>query len=95
MKDASSIVRDIQVTEKGTRLGETQNKYLFRVARSANKIEIKRAVEQLFGVSVKSVNTMNYSGKKKRERTTRYGKRADWKRAVVTLRKGSNIDLTA
>jgi len=94
MKDPSAVVHEIQMTEKGTTLSSEQNRYIFRVARTANKIEIKRAVEQLFSVSVAAVNTMTYRGKKKRERTMSYGKRADWKRAVVTLAEGSSIDLT-
>lgn len=93
MKSPDSIIKDMQVTEKGTAL-EKENKYLFRVAPSANKMEIKRAVEKLFSVSVTKVNTMKYRGKKKRERTARYGKKADWKRAVVTLREGSSIEKT-
>ena len=94
MKDPRSIIMKLQVTEKGTKLSEKENKYLFRVAPSANKMEIKRAVEELFNVSVAKVNTVNYIGKMKRERTIRYGRRASWKRAFVTLNKGSKIDLT-
>ena len=92
MKDSRSIIRKLQVTEKGTLLGEA-NKYLFEVASDSNKVEIKRAVEALFDVSVTKVNTMNYEGKKKRQRTAKYGKRADWKRAVVTLAAGNKIEL--
>ena len=94
MKNPGVIIRAVQLTEKGNALAETQNKYFFKVNRSANKMEIKRAVEDLFKVSVASVNTMNFKGKRKRERTVRYGRRSDWKRAVVTLREGSKIDLT-
>ncbi len=94
MKHGGHIVRGIMVTEKSAMLAETQNKYFFRVSPTANKIEIKEAVEQGFGVKVKAVNTARYSGKRKRERTVRYGKRSDWKRAVVTLKEGSKIDLT-
>ena len=94
MKDPGMIIKGVQVTEKGTDLRERENKYLFEVDLSANKIEIKRAVESLFNVSVAAVNTMKYRGKKKRERTVRYGRRPDWKRAVVTLKEGSKIDLT-
>lgn len=94
MKDPHSVIMNIQISEKGTDLSEKENKYLFRVARAANKIEIKRAVEKLFNVPVTKVNTMNYMGKRKRERTIRYGRRASWKRAVVTLAEGSKIDLT-
>ncbi|MBM4143107.1 MAG: 50S ribosomal protein L23 [Lentisphaerae bacterium] len=94
MKEPSSVVLEMQVTEKGTAMNEAQNKVLFRVARSANKIEIKRAVEKLFNVTVTGVNTMNYLGKRRRERTVRYGRRPDWKRAVVTLKPGDTIDVT-
>lgn len=94
MRNLDSVIKEIQITEKGTALTKSGNKYLFRVDPSANKMEIKRAVEVHFGVSVEKVNTMRYLGKKKRERTVRYGKTADWKRAVVTLKEGSKIDLT-
>ncbi|MDP6522921.1 MAG: 50S ribosomal protein L23 [Kiritimatiellia bacterium] len=93
MKDPRQVIHELQVTEKGTAQQELNNKYFFKVAPGANKIEIKHAVEQMFAVSVAKVNTMKYEGKRKRERTVRYGKRADWKRAVVTLREGSKIDL--
>jgi large subunit ribosomal protein L23 len=93
MKDSRSIIKKIQVTEKGTLLAEA-NKYLFEVTPSSNKVEIKRAVESLFDVKVTQVNTMNYIGKKKRQRTAKYGKRSDWKRAVVTLADGNRIDMT-
>jgi large subunit ribosomal protein L23 len=93
MKDSRSIIKKMQVTEKGTLLGDA-NKYLFEVAPDSNKIEIKRAVESLFDVEVTAVNTMNYTGKKKRVRTAKYGKSADWKRAVVTLAAGNRIDMT-
>ena len=93
MKDSRSIIKKIQITEKGTLLGEA-NKYLFQVAPDSNKVEIKRAVESLFDVKVSQVNTMNYTGKRKRQRTAKYGKRSDWKRAVVTLAEGNRIDLT-
>ena len=69
MKQASDLIKQVLLTEKGTRLSEEQNQYLFRVAMDANKIEIKRAVEALFNVRVMAVNTMRRKGKKKRERT--------------------------
>jgi len=93
MKHAGEILKGLQLTEKGTALSETGNKYFFRVDRGSNKIEIKRAVEEAFGVKVAKVNTMCYAGKRKRERTVRYGRRSDWKRAVVTLAEGK-IELT-
>jgi len=90
--DPRTIIRKLLVTEKGTQQGSA-GKYLFEVEPSANKIEIKRAVESLFNVSVTRVNTMTVKGKRKRERTVRFGKRADWKKAIVTLKEGSKIDL--
>lgn len=94
MKAAGAIIQRIQVTEKGAELSEKANQFFFRVDPGANKAAIKRAVESLFNVSVKNVNTMRYQGKSKRERTARYGRRADWKRAIVTLKDGDTIDLT-
>ena len=94
MKDPHTIIMGLQLTEKGTRLTEENNAYLFRVAKSANKVDVKRAVESLFNVKVSQVNTMNYTGKKRRERTAKYGRRPDWKRAVVKLAEGNQIDLT-
>ncbi|MCA0252474.1 MAG: 50S ribosomal protein L23 [Actinobacteria bacterium] len=69
-----------------------ENKYTFEVARDANKTQIKIAVEQVFGVKVTSVNTINRIGKRRR---TRYGwgKRADSKRAIVSVADGQRIDI--
>ena len=94
MKNPHSIIKKMLLTEKGTRLTEKENKYLFRVDGSANKIEIKQAVEKQFGVKVAKVNTMNRPGKNKRLRTMTYGKTSEWKRAVVTLKPGEKIELT-
>lgn len=92
-KNPYGIVKNIQMTEKGSAM-LAQNKYLFEVARDANRVEIKGAVELLFKVDVTKVNTMNYRGKMKRDRTqSGFGKRADWKRAVVTLAEGHEIPL--
>ena len=93
MKDVYQVIDRVMLTEKGTRLAEEENKYLFRVNPDANKMEIKDAVEKLFSVKVVSVNTMNRQGKKKRARTVQVGKTADWKRAVVTLAEGDSIDV--
>ncbi|NCD32684.1 MAG: 50S ribosomal protein L23 [Spartobacteria bacterium] len=94
MKEPYSIIDRLLLTEKGTRLSETENKYVFKVSRTANKIEIKKAVEALFKVSVVKVNVMNRKGKLKRERTRHFGRTAAWRRAVVTLKEGDSIDLT-
>ncbi|MAW40360.1 MAG: 50S ribosomal protein L23 [Kiritimatiellaceae bacterium] len=93
MKNSSDLIKAVLLTEKGTRLSEEENKYLFRVSMTANKIEIKRAVEELFSVRVMAVNTMRRKGKKKRERTANYGTTAAWKRAVVTLHADDSINL--
>lgn len=94
MKHQTNIVKRIQVTEKATALSSDRNQYFIEVAPGANKMEIKQAVEDLYKVSVTNVNTMRYEGKKKRQRTRNFGKRPDWKRAVVTLKAGDSIDLT-
>lgn len=93
MKSSADIIQKILLTEKGTRLSEEQNKFLFRVSVTANKVEIKRAVEELFNVRVMAVNTMRRKGKKKRERTAHFGTTAAWKRAVVTLHAEDSINL--
>ena len=98
MKNPDSIVdfiTRIQITEKGTALAEKgkQAKYLFRADPSANKLQIKAAVEKFFNVKVAKVNTMNYMGKRKRLRSLRYGRTASWKRAVVTLKEGNKIEM--
>lgn len=85
------ILRPV-ITEKNTRLNE-QNQYTFEVAQEANKIEIKKAIEEIFGVTVKSVNTINQRGKLRQRRTkagmiTGYTK--DLKKAIVTLTPDSN-----
>ncbi len=87
MKDARDIIYKPLVTEKATRLME-QNKYVFVVDKRANKIEIRKAVEDLFGVKVESVNTVNVSGKPKRVGIHR-GYKPDRKKAIVTLKEGS------
>ena len=94
MKHAQSVVRRLMLSEKGARLSETENKYFVEVAPNANKIDIKRAVEQLFKVKVVGVNTLNRMGKLKRDRRWRLSHAASWKRAVVTLKAGDKIDLT-
>ena len=76
------IIRPI-ITEKSM-AGVENKKYMFQVARDANKIEIKKAIEEIFGVSVAKVNTMNIMGKMKRQGSTQ-GRRASWKKAMVTL----------
>jgi large subunit ribosomal protein L23 len=88
---AENIVkRPILLTEKATRLQESENKVVFEVDRRANKIEIKSAVESLFGVKVAAVNTTIVRGKQRRMGRG-HGKRPNWKKAVVTLAEGHGI----
>jgi large subunit ribosomal protein L23 len=94
MKAPEQVIKRLDLTEKGAGLAEKQNQYFFEVERDANKIEIKRAVEQLFKVNVVKVNTLTRAGKAKRNRRGGIGFRPDWKRAIVTLKKGEKIDLT-
>ena len=92
MKDLSKVIKRPLITEHGAMMREEHNQYCFHVAPEANKHEIKQAVEHFFGVRVTQVRTMNYRGKVKR--MGRFaGKRADWKKAVVTLAEGDTIDL--
>lgn len=79
------------ITEKSTFIGE-QNKYVFEVAKGAEKIFIKKAIEDIFSVKVKSVNILNQNGKVKRFKGV-MGRRSDVKKAVVTLEKDYSIDL--
>ena len=93
MNEPYEIIQTASLTEKSTLLSEKHNKYVFRVRPSANKIQIKNAVERMFQKKVVDVNTCNYAGKKKRERTQNYGRKAHWKKAIVTLKEGEKIDL--
>ncbi len=91
MKDITRILKRPLVTEKGTMLREEGNKVIFSVAPDANNIEIKKAVEELFGVHVEDVRTMNMKGKAKRWGHRSF-ERSDWKKAIVTLKAGESIE---
>ena len=91
MKDSYAVLRSLLRTEKGA-LQAQDNKYLFNVTKDANKIQIKRAVEEIYKVKVDSVNTQVMPGKLKRVRY-QLGHTPDWKKAVVTLKDGQKIDL--
>ena len=88
------IVQEPVITEKITKDYEKLGKYAFRVHPKANKKEIKAAVEKIFNVHVVRVNTSNVRGKWRRVRF-QPGQTADWKKAVVTIRKGEKIDITS
>ncbi len=95
MKDPWQIIRRPILSDKGYRLMETRNQYLFEVAKSATKIEIKQAIELIYEkkkIEVDKVRTMNVKGKMRRIRH-KSGQRRSWKKAIVTLREGDNIEL--
>lgn len=85
-----SIIKAPLITEKNTDL-IAQRKYVFMVDTDATKIAVRQAVEKIYSVKVTAVSTMVMKGKHKRLRNNRAGKRPDWKKAVVTLKKGSEI----
>lgn len=91
-RDRREIIRHPIVSEKGTRLKDSENSYLFAVERTANKVEIAAAVEEIFEVKVTKVRTMIAHGKPRRTRASE-GHRSDWKKAVVTLAEGQTIDV--
>ncbi|MCM8760818.1 MAG: 50S ribosomal protein L23 [Candidatus Omnitrophica bacterium] len=92
MRDPHDIVKGMIRTEKGSAI-LALNKYLFWVDKAANKIEVKRAIEDMYKVKVDNVNTVMMRGKLKRVRYA-VGKTPDWKKAIVTLKEGSKIDMT-
>lgn len=82
------------ISEKATMLADSQKQFVFKVATDATKLEIKKAVEQLFEVRVRSVSTLNVQGKTKR--TARgLGKRNDWKKAYIALQPGQDLDFSS
>ncbi len=90
MKHIREIILSPVISEKSTHLKTENNCYVFKVSLNANKIEIRHAIEKIFNVKVEKVNTIRQRGKVKR--MGRYsGKRPDWKKAIVKLRKGDSI----
>lgn len=90
-----NVIQKPVLTEKMTALGEKFNRYAFRVDRRANKIEIRQAVEEMYGVKVTNVNTINYMGKEKSRYTKAgllEGRTNHFKKAIVTLKEGDSID---
>jgi large subunit ribosomal protein L23 len=91
MKSSYDALKGILRTEKGTRMLPL-NKYIFHVSIDANKIQIKQAIEDIYNVNVEDVNTVTMRGKWKRLRY-KAGKTPDWKKAIITLKKGDKIDI--
>lgn len=92
MNRSYKVIIKPRITEKSTTMKEGLNQYVFEVARTAGKVEIRNAVQELLGAKVASVRTVNYSGKNIRFGLKR-GRRADWKKAIVTLKAGEKIAL--
>ncbi|MBI1819193.1 MAG: 50S ribosomal protein L23 [Nitrospirae bacterium] len=92
MKDSFDIIVKPLLTEKSNQLRETRNQVAFKVRKDANKIEIKKAVEDALKVKVASVNVMRVQGKIKRLGKFE-GKTSDWKKAIVTLKPGEKISI--
>ncbi len=90
MTNVYDIIKFPVVTEKSTKISEN-NQFVFKVGINTSKDEIKNAVEKLFKVKVKAVNTIKVKGKRKIFKGTR-GKRIDYKKAVITLLKGETLD---
>lgn len=91
MKGPQDVIRAPLISEKGSLLAESAQQVLFKVRPEANKIEVKRAVETLFKVKVVKVRMARYLGKIRRV-GRHVGRRAEWKKAYVTLREGDKID---
>lgn len=92
MRNVHDIIIRPVVTERSTEALDRTGAYTFVVANDANKIEIGHAIERQFGVKVKNVRTMRYRGKERRVGRN-IGRRAEWKKAVVTLREGDTIEI--
>jgi len=88
----ANVLLEHHVTEKSTVLRADSNQYVFKVARAANKQQIKSAVEQLLDVEVEAVTVINQKGKIKRSGHT-FGRRKDWKKAYVRVKEGQNIGM--
>ncbi|MCA9757479.1 MAG: 50S ribosomal protein L23 [Candidatus Eisenbacteria bacterium] len=91
-KDPRQIIRRPVISEKMTQLRTGANTYVFVVDPVANKIEIARAIEEIFDVKVTQVRTQNYAGKTRRMRTS-IGRKPDWKKAIVTLEGDQSIEI--
>jgi len=90
--NAYEVIRAPRVSEKTARLQEVSNQYVFEIAKTATKADVKSAVEQIFAVKVEAVNVVNVKGKSKAFKN-RQGRRGDWKKAYVTLAEGQSIDV--
>ncbi len=88
----ATVIQAPIITEKSSIVGDQSNQYIFKVTKSANKLQIKKSVELMFNVEVASVRVLNVKGKTKRFGRS-LGKRSDWKKAYVKLQSGHSIEL--
>ena len=93
MNEPYDIIKTVHLTEKASILSDKGNQYVFKVKLTANKVQIRQAIEKLFKKKVTKVNTMRVSGKFKKGRTQHPGMTSDWKKAIVTLKAGDKIEL--
>jgi large subunit ribosomal protein L23 len=93
MSDFSSVIKGVRLSEKSSLQSEVARQYVFNVCPSANKIQIKQAIEATFGKKVLRVNTSTVRGKARRQRTVQAGRTSEGKKAVVTLAPGESLDL--
>ncbi len=93
MMRAQHVIKAPLITEKGTLVAEKAAQVVFMVDRRATKYDIRRAVEDLFGVKVEAVRTVNYLGKVRKRFGRPIGRKASWKKAYVTLAEGQHLDL--
>ena len=91
MKSQFRMIERPYITEKVVLMKEQENKVVFKVRKDSNKVELKKAIEAIFNVKVEKVSTISVKGKKKRQGRWE-GKRADWKKAIVTLKEGDTIE---
>ena len=92
MTNVYEVIRAPRVSEKTARLQEVSNQYVFEIAKTATKADVKAAVEQIFAVKVEAVNVVNVKGKNKSFKF-RQGRRGDWRKAYVKLAEGQSIDV--
>ena len=92
-KSLQSVISP-HVTEKATMVADKLNQVIFKVRKDATKIQVKEAIEAMFKVDVKNVNLLNVKGKSKRASRNSMGKRADWKKAYVSIKAGQEINFT-
>lgn len=91
--DSYTVIVAPVLTEKSVNMARESSKYTFRVAPTANKIQIAKAIEEIFNVDVTQVNTLKIRGKERKQNFKSQGKTPDWKKAIVKLKPGQTIDL--